>query len=227
MSKLKHEDMEQDVLIEYSSRFLHFYRNNKAVVWGSGIGFILVIGLIIGYFIHTAQQQSEAEVLLGTAEQYLMQGEYERALYGDEDAFTLGFVQIADNYGRTNSGNLANYYAAIVYYELNQFEEALSYIEQFNPPRGIMGVGPLSLYAVTLSELGEYEAAAEKFIEAAYWDENESTTPYNLLEAAISYETIGEYDNAIEQLDIIIDQYADSPIVTEAERMRGMLTART
>jgi tetratricopeptide (TPR) repeat protein len=227
MSKLKHEDMEQDVLIEYSSRFLHFYRNNKAVVWGSGIGFILVIGLIIGYFIYTAQQQSEAEVLLGTAEQYLMQGEYERALYGDEDAFTLGFVQIADNYGRTNSGNLANYYAAIVYYELDQFEEALSYIERFNPPRGIMGVGPQSLYAVILSELGEHEAAAEKFIEAAFWDENESTTPYNLLEAAISYETIGEYEIAIEQLDIIIDQYADSPIVTEAERMRGMLTART
>jgi tetratricopeptide (TPR) repeat protein len=226
MSKLKHEDMEQDVLIEYSSRFLHFYRNNKAVVWGSGIGFILVVALIIGYFIYTAQQQSEAEILLGTAEQYLMEGEYERALYGDEDAFTLGFVQIADNFRRTNSGNLANYYAAIVYYELEEFDQALSYIERFNPPRGIMGVGPVSLHAVILSELGEHQLAARKFIDAAMWDENESTTPYNLLEAAISYETIGEYENALEQLEIIIEQYPDSPIITDAERMKGLITAR-
>jgi tetratricopeptide (TPR) repeat protein len=227
MSKLKHEDMEKDVLIEYSSRFLHFYRNNKGIVWGTGIGLVLVIGLIIGFFIYTAQQQSDAEILLGTAEQYFMNGDYERALYGDDEALTLGFVQIANNYGRTRSGNLANYYAAVAYYELEQFEDALSYMERFNPPRGIMGVGPISLHAVILSELGDHEEAARKFIDAAKWDENESTTPYNLMEAAISFETIGEYQKAREQLEIILDQYPDSQVYTDAQRMKGTLAART
>lgn len=226
MSKLKHEEMEQDVLIEYSSRFLHFYRNNKAVVWGSGTGLVLAIGLVIGYFVYTAQQQSEAEVLLGTAEQYFMNGDYERALYGDDEALTLGFVQIANNYGRTRSGNLANYYAAVAYYELEQFEDAISYMERFNPPNGIMGVGPISLHAVILSELGEHEEAAHKFIEAANWDENESTTPQNLMEAAISFETIGEYQKAREQLEIILDRYPDSQVSTDAQRMKGTLAAR-
>jgi tetratricopeptide (TPR) repeat protein len=227
MSKLKHEDMEKDVLIEYSSRFLHFYRNNKGIVWGTGIGLVLVIGLVIGFFIYTAQQQSDAEILLGTAEQYFMNGDYERALYGDDEALTLGFVQIANNYGRTRSGNLANYYAAVAYYELEQFEDALSYMERFNPPRGIMGVGPISLHAVILSELGDHEEAARKFIDAAKWDENESTTPYNLMEAAISFETIGEYQKAREQLEIILDQYPDSQVYTDAQRMKGTLAART
>lgn len=227
MSKLKHEDMEQDVLIEYSSRFLHFYRNNKATVWSTGIGFVAVIGLIIGYFIYTAQLQTEAEILLGTAEQYYMDGEYERALYGDDQDFTLGFVQIANNYGRTNAGNLANYYTAVVYYELEQYEDALTYIERFNPPRGVMGVSPLSLHAVILSEIGAYEEAAEKFIEAANWDENESTTPYNLMEAAIAYESIGEYEKALEQLEIIISDFPNSAMITEAERMKGTIIART
>lgn len=226
MSKLKHENMEQDVLIEYSSRFLHYYRNNKAVVWGAGIGLILVIGLIIGYFIYSSQQEREAEILLGTAEQYYMDGELERALYGDDDEFTLGFIQIADNYGRTSSGNLARYYAAVVYYELEQFEDALAYIERFQPPSGIMGVGPISLHAVILSELDDLEAAAQKFIEAAEWDENESTTPHNLMEAAISFEEAGAYDRAVEQLDIILEDYPDSPQYTEAQRLKGVLTAR-
>lgn len=218
--------MEQDVLIEYSSRFLHYYRNNKAVVWGTGIGLVLVIGLIIGYFIYSSQQEREAETLLGTAEQYYMDGELERALYGDDDEFTLGFIQISDNYGRTSSGNLARYYAAVVYYELEQFEDALAYIERFRPPSGIMGVGPISLHAVILSELDDLEAAAQKFIEAAEWDENESTTPHNLMEAAISFEEAGAYDRAVEQLDIILEDYPDSPQYTEAQRLKGVLTAR-
>ena len=218
--------MEQDVLIEYSSRFLHFYRNNKGVVWGTGIGLVFAIGLVIGYFIYTAQQQSDAEVLLGTAEQYFMNGDYERALYGDDEELTLGFVQIANNYGRTRSGNLANYYAAVAYYELEQFEEAITFMERFNPPSGIMGVGPISLHAVILSELGKHEEAARKFIEAARWDENASTTPNNLMEAAISYETIGEYQKAREQLEIILDRYPDSQVSTDAQRMKGTLAAR-
>ncbi|MEX1062139.1 MAG: hypothetical protein WEC12_00935 [Balneolaceae bacterium] len=161
MSKLKNENMEQDVLIEYSTRFLHYYRNNKAVVWGIGIGLVLTIGLVIGYFIYSSQQESEAQVLLGTAEEYYREGELENALYGSEEEFTLGFTQIADNYGRTSSGNLSNYYSAVIYYELEQYEDALDYIEQFNIPDGIIGVAPLSLHAVILSELGQLEAAGQ------------------------------------------------------------------
>ncbi len=226
MSKLKHEEMEQDLLIEYSSRFLHFYRNNKAAVWGLGFGLIALIALTIGYVIYINQQQAEAETLLGTAEQYYMDGELQRALYGDDEDFTLGFVQIADNYGRTRSGNLANYYSAVVYYELEQYEDALNYIERFNPPDGIMGVGPISLHAVILSETGDYEAAAAKFIEAAEWDENQSTTPYNLMEAAIMYESMGDNDRALSILETILQDYPDSAQYTEAERMKGTLTAR-
>ena len=36
MSKgLKKEDLEQDILIEYSSRFMYFYENNKGTVIGA------------------------------------------------------------------------------------------------------------------------------------------------------------------------------------------------
>ncbi len=226
MSKLKHDEMEQDVLIEYSTRFLYFYRNNKGVVWGTGIGIVLAVGLTIGYFVHTAQQTAEAEELLGTAEEYLMQGEYDRALYGDEEAFTLGFIQIADNYSRTPSGNLANYYSAAVLYEIEEYEEALHYIVRFRVPDGITGVGPISLHAAILAELERYVEAAEMFVEAAYWDENDTTTPYNLYEAAIAYQTAGNIEEAVSLLETIIDEYPDSDIFSGAQRLKGRLTAR-
>ncbi|MEX0994468.1 MAG: tetratricopeptide repeat protein [Balneolaceae bacterium] len=226
MSRLKDENLEQDLLIEYSSRSLHFYRRNKVAVISGGIGLVLVIGLIIGYFIYSSQQEEEAQMLLSSAEQYLMQGDYQRALYGDDQELTLGFTQLADNYRRTDAGNLANYYAAIAEYEMENYEEALQYIERFNVPDGIIGVGPLSLHAVILSELGEHEQAARMFLRAADWNDNEATTPYNLLEAALAFREAGMNEQAIEQLDKIINQYSGSQQVDQAQRLKGLLAVR-
>jgi len=223
--KLSKEDLEQDILIEYSSRFMHFYSQNKAAVWGGSLGIVLAIGLVIGYFIYTSQMEQEAQVLLGVAEQSLMEGNFEQALYGDDDEFTLGFVQIARNYSRTEAGNLANYYAAVSEYELGNFEEALEHIKNFSPPRGILGVAPISLHAIILLDLERYDDAAREFERAARWDENSSTTPYNLFEAAQAHMEAGNNQRALELIDRIIDEYPNSQQFSRAQRLRGMLTA--
>ena len=223
--KLSKEDLEQDILIEYSSRFVYFYNQNKAAVIGGGLGIILVIGLVIGYVLYSNQQSQQAEVLLGVAEQALMRGDIEGALYGDDDEFTLGFVQIARNYGRTSSGNLANYYAAIAEFELNNYEEALEFIKRFSPPRGILGVAPISMHANILMELGRYEDAARQFERAANWDVNNSTTPYNLFEAAQAYMEAENNQRAIQHLEAILADYPNSQQATRAQRMLGMIAA--
>lgn len=224
MSKgLKKEDLEQDILIEYSSRFMYFYEQNKAAVIGGGIGIVLVIGLIIGYFVYSHQQEEEAQNLLGIAEESFMQGNYETALYGDEDEFTIGFEQIADNYSRTNAGNLANYYAAVSEYEMGNYEEALNYIQNFDVPDGIMGVAPISLHATILTEINRYEEAGEMFVRAADWNENNSTTPYNLLEAATAFREAGNTEQALQQINRILDEYSNSEQATEAKRLKGLM----
>ncbi|TVR14073.1 MAG: hypothetical protein EA391_13300 [Balneolaceae bacterium] len=225
--KLSKEDLEQDLLIEYSSRFMYFYSQNKAAVLGGGIGIILAVGLIIGYFFYSTQQEQQAQVLLGSAEQALLMGNFEEALYGDDDRFTLGFVQIARNYGRTNAGNLAKYYAAVSEFELGNFEEALNHMEGFSPPRGILGVAPISMHANILLELERYEDAARMFERAANWDENTSTTPYNLFEAAQAYVEAGNKERALTHLNTILNDYENSQAAAQAQRLRGMLTTRS
>lgn len=225
MSKgLKKEDLEQDILIEYSSRFMYFYENNKGAVIGAGVGLVVVIGLIIGFFVYSGQQEEEAQNLLGIAEEQLMQGNYETALYGNEQDFTLGFEQISNNYPRTSAGNLATYFAAVSDFELGNMESALQRMQNFDVPDGIMGVAPLSLHAILLSELDRYEDAAEKYIEAAEWNENTSTTPYNLLEAANAYNEAGSTDQAIQVVDRILEEYPNSLQAAEAKRLKGLLT---
>ncbi len=223
--KLSKEDLEQDILIEYSSRFVYFYNQNKAAVIGGGLGIILAIGLVIGYVFYSNQQSQEAEVLLGIAEQALMRGDIEGALYGDDEEFTLGFVQIARNYGRTSSGNLANYYAAIAEFELGNYDEALAFIERFSPPRGILGVAPIAMQANILMELGRYEEAARTFERAANWDVNSSTTPNHLFQAAQAYMEAENNQRAIQHLETILVDYPNSQQATRAQRMLGMIAA--
>lgn len=225
MSKgLKKEELEQDILIEYSSRFMYFYENNKAAVIGGGIGILLVIGLLIGYFVYSGQQEQEAQNLLGIAEEQLMQGNYETALYGNEQDFTLGFEQISNNYPLTDAGNLASYYAAVCEYELGNYESALQRMRNFEVPEGIMGVAPLSLHAILLSELNRYEEAGEIYLEAAEWNENASTTPYNLMEAVLAFNEAGNTDRALEITNVVLEEYPNSQQAAEAKRMRGLLT---
>ncbi|MGF1668828.1 MAG: tol-pal system YbgF family protein [Balneolaceae bacterium] len=221
--RLSKEEMEQDLLIEYSSRFMHFYQNNKAAIIGGGIGLVVVVGLIIGYFIYSSQQEQEAQVLMGIAERYYSEGELNRALYGDDDQFTLGFIQIADNYSGTDAGNLANYYAAVVEFELQNYESALEYIKRFSPSRDILGVAPIAFHAVILMELEQYEAAAKKFEEAARWDINDITTPENYYYAAQAYIEAGMNKKADELLERILDDYPGSQQAAEAQRLRGFL----
>lgn len=224
MSKLKKEDLEQDILIEYSSRFMHFYENNKAAIIAGAVALVLIIGLSVAYFIYSGNQEEEAKNLLGIAEQELLQGNYQEALNGNEEEFTLGFVQIADNYGGTEAGNLAHYYSAISEYELGNYEDALTYIQEYEVPEGILGVAPISMHANILIGLERYEEAAERFEEAATWDDNNSTTPYNLYKAAEAYYEAGDNQQAMNLIDRIIDEYPNSQQIAQAERLKGRLS---
>ncbi|TVQ66501.1 MAG: hypothetical protein EA360_05325 [Balneolaceae bacterium] len=223
--KLSREDLEQDLLIEYSSRIVYFYNQNKAVVLGGGTAVVLTIALVIGFIFYSAQQEREAQVLLGTAEQYMMIGDFDRALYGDEDSFSLGFVQIARNYSRTSSGNLARYYASVAEFELGNYETSLEFIQQFTPPPGILGVAPLMMHAIILTELDRFEEAATAFERAAEWDINNSTTPKGLFEAALAHRKTGNSHQAMNLLNRILTEFPNSQQAVNAERLRGQLAA--
>lgn len=225
MSKgLSKEDLEQDILIEYSSRFMFFYEKNKVAVISSGIGILAAIGLLIGYFVYMNQQESQAEVLLGVAEESMLRGDYETALYGDESEYTIGFAQISNNFGRTNAGNLASYYAAVSEFELGNYDEALRHIRNYSVPSGILGVSPISLHATILSELERYEEAGDTFERAARWNKNTSTTPYNLYEAALAYREAGLNQRAVPLIEEILADYSNSPQASKAQRLQGMLS---
>lgn len=227
MSKrLSKEELESDPLIENYNRAANYYDQNKATINATLIALLLLVGGFFGYQYYSGEQEKQAQQLLSTAENYYLQGDYENALYGDDFELTYGFDQIAEEFPRTKAGNIALYYAAVSSFELGDMENALNYIEDFDVPEGILGVGPLVLHAKVYMANENYDAAAQKFMEAAEWNDNNSTTPSNLYEAANAYYQAGNYDRANELVNRVIEDYPQSNMVTESQRLKGMLATK-
>lgn len=223
--KLTEEELEQDPLLQSYAKVESFYLQNKNLIIWAGVAVILLIALGFGYYYYSQQQETRAQQLMGMAETYYLNGNHEMALMGSEEEFTVGFEQIINNYSGTDAANLARYYAAVSEYKLGNTEQALNYINNYDYPDGIMGVAPLSFRGLLLTELGNHEEAAQTYVEAAELDINESTTPYNYLEAANAFNDAGNTEQAENYAQKVVDEYPNSAQVADAQRLLGKLAA--
>lgn len=220
---LTEEELQSDPLLSTYAKIQEFYLSNKNVIIGSAVAVILAISLAIGYHYYQRSQNQKAQQLMGMAESYYLRGDYQQALHGSEENLTRGFEQIIREYGGTEAGNLARYYAAVSAYNLGNTKQALEYINNYEVPEGILGVAPLSFKGVLLTELGNHEEAAATYVKAAEWDVNDATTPYNYLEAARAFHDAGNMQQAEKYARLVAEDYPASSQVAEAKKLIGQL----
>ena len=219
------DDITKDPLIQWFENANAYLQTNKNAIISVSVAVVVVIASIIGYSFYSTSQEEQAQQLLSIAEGYYAEGDYVKALDGDSFELTYGFKAIASDFSGTYAGNLASYYAAISSYQLNNVEDALYYMEQFDVPDGILGVGAKNLHAKLFLAQGNFEAAAKRFEDAARWDNNEATTPSNLLSAAELYLEIGKNEKASALVDEILQEYPNSTQEARAEYLRGSLAS--
>ncbi len=221
------DEITKDVLVTYYARLVDFLNSNTKAVIIAGVAVVIVLGLGIGYYYYEQQQDTKAEQLMTNAEKYLRDADYEKALNGDPQNFTVGFSQIVNKYSGTKAGNLSLYYAAVCEFNLNHFQKALDYIQKYEVPGGILGVGPISLHAVILSNLDKYKEAGDLYMKAAHWEDNDNTTPYNLIAAANAYVKAKDMSNAHKAVTEVLDNYGNTPFQTEALKLDGFIQNQT
>ena len=226
MSKhLSKEELQSDPLAHQVERASAIFNENRTIILAIAIGLVVVIGSLIGYQFYSDSQEEKAQNLLSTAEGYYQEGDYDKALNGDSFELTYGFVAIANDFSGTHAGNLALYYASVSSFKLGNIEEALDYFSRYDAPDGILGVGPISFHASLLKANGSLEKAAETYMKAAKWDVNDSTTPYNLLEAAEIYYELGNTAKAGEIADQILEEYPSSTEAVDTQKLNGKISA--
>ena len=223
MADSKNDDLTQDPLIQWFEKTNEYIQSNKTSIIGIAVAIVVFTGSIIGYSFYSSSQEEQAQQLLSIAEGYYAEGDYQKALDGDSFELTYGFRAIATDFSGTYAGNLASYYSAISAYQLGNIEQAIGYIESFEVPEGILGVGAKNLHAKLYLANGDMESAAKTFETAARWDNNEATTPDNLLSAAGLYAELGNTTKAADLVEEILTQFPSSSQESRAEFLKGNL----
>jgi tetratricopeptide (TPR) repeat protein len=226
MSKhLSKEELQSDALLSFYGQALLYYNQNKSKVITIASSIAVVIALGITYVFVSSSNEEKAQMLLYQAEQYLAASDWERALNGDASTGTVGFASIVANYGSTDAGNLAAYFAAVSSMNLGNNEDALMYIRKHDAPNDVIGLGATTLHASIEANAGNFKEAGNLYLKASKMAESDTNSPQQLLLAAIHFMAGNLTSEALEAVNQIIEEYPDSPQVLEARKISAQLSA--
>lgn len=200
-----------------SEAFVLKYKN---VILGV-IAAIVIIGagsiLYKNYVVEPAEQ--EAAEALFPAQALFTQGKFQEAL--DGDGVNLGLIAVADEYSSTESGNIANAYAGIALAQLGRYEEAIPYLKDFSGNDQMVAPAVLGTLGNCYANTGDTDAAISKFIDAASEADNNTISPYYLMQAALLYEQAGKPSKALDLYEQIKSKYPTSLQAVDIEKYIG------
>lgn len=181
--------------------------NYKPLLYGL-IAVVAVVGIFWLLRVYITKQSKEAQSQMFMAEQYFAQDSLRLALNGDGN--NLGFIDLADQYKRTKSGKLANFYAGACLMHLGEFEEASEYLKKYTLADEILAPQAKGLLGDASVELGDNTEGIRLYLEAADLADNSFHSPIYLMKAGMIYESEGKYADALSIYEKIQEKYPES-----------------
>ena len=185
-------------------------KNQNKLTWATTAIALVVTGVLALNTYVIKPKAVEVSNENAKAVTYFMQGDWEKALNGD-DAECIGFQAIADEYKCYQGGKLAALYAGVCYYQLGQYENAATYLSKFSADDLTIEPAALQLLGDAYVQLEEYGKAAKAF-EAAAKSGNDIIAPMSLKKAGFVYLEMGNKTAAKKAFETI---KADYPASTE------------
>ena len=202
---------------ETLTRTEQWVENNQKQLSTFVFGVVAVIALYLAYdkfYVQTVNQEAQEELFV--AVEYFEKDSFNLALNGVND--NLGLLDIIDDYGSTEAGNLAYYYAGISYLNLGDNESAIDFLSDFSSDDDIISsicYGSLGDAYMNIDEKGD---AINYWTKAAFNSENKFTSPIYLKRAAMALEEDENFDKAVEYYTIIKTKYSTSDEARDIEK---------
>jgi tetratricopeptide (TPR) repeat protein len=211
--------------MDFGGLEVFYEKNKKAVTYGGGA--ILAIVAIFSFykFYWLPGQEKEANNEAFFAQTYFEKDSFLVALNGGLNVQTadgpktmMGFNDIADNFGATKTGNLANYYAGICLLRTGKYAEAIESLEKFNGKDEM--VAPVATGAIgdANMELNNVDEAIKFYLKASEQSNNDFTTPIYLKKAAFAYEQKANYTEALATYERLKNEYTKSSEARDVDK---------
>lgn len=214
MEKIEDKNTEMGNVITRSEEFIEKNQKTLIIVIAAIVVVVLAFfGLRKWYF---QPRETRAAEEMFAAEQWFAQGDFDKALNGDDTY--RGFLSVIDNYGSTKAGNLAKYYTGASYLRMGNYDEAIHWLKKYNGKDTFTRPLAEMMLADAYMEKGETAAAAKLYISAAGMADNYVTTPTALFKAGMAYLMLGENAKALDCFQQVKKNYPESTEYQEIDK---------
>lgn len=212
-------DKDVDLGTVYTRTELFIENNKNAIIIGV-VGILVVVGGLLGYKKLIAEPKAlEAAENMWKAEYYFEIDSLNKALNGDDQ--WPGFITIAQEYGSTPSGNLANYYLGAIYMQQGEYEAALEHYKKADLDDDVLRVMAIGNQGDALVELGRTDEAVKQFEKAAGMTSNELIAPMYLMKAGILHQQAANWSGAAKAFKRIATEFPTSQEASTARKYAG------
>ena len=223
--KLSKRELKQDALITSLANATDFYEKNKQTIGYTLLAIVVMVAGTWWYFSRQATNNETASAKLGSVFSYVDNNQYQLAIDGVPERKITGLKSIVEEYGGTNAGNIARFYLANAYFQLNKYDEALTHFEEFSPSESYLAVSRLTGIAGCYEAKGEYEEAAEHYEKASVGYPKDVDAAANMNSAANNFLLAGKKERALDLFKKLKKEYPTTQFAREADRYIVQLSA--
>jgi tetratricopeptide (TPR) repeat protein len=198
-----------------------FFEKNKKMIAYVGGGLVVIVLAVIAYKMwYIPEQNKEAQTEMFVAQSLYDKDSLNMALKGGNynGAAYAGLEEIADNYGNTPSGKVAEYMVGTALLQQGKYEEAIEHLENFSSDDVMLSAVAIGAIGDAKMELKETDEAIKYYLKAADKNTNAFTTPIYLKKAALAYESKNEYADAVKLYERIQKEFPKSTEARDVEK---------
>lgn len=175
-----------------------FWEKYKNIIMTVCAAIILAVGgwLLYKNMVLGPKEERASEAMF-KAEEYFRNDSLATALNGDGS--NKGFLYVIKNYDGTKAGNLANFYAGVIYLRTHDFNNAVKYLKDFETKSKQIQMLAYGRLGDAYSELGKKDDAVDYYKKAGeYFPEDEFNSSEFLFRAGYLLESMGKNKDAVD-----------------------------
>lgn len=195
-----------------------FERNRQPII----IAVVALIAIVAGALLYQTFIKGPAE---RAAAEQMQQAQFQF----EQDSFSLaltspgggypGFLDIAEEYGSTRAGNLANYYIAVSYLNIGKYEAALDYLDDFDASGELLPTMKAGIRGDLHGELGDFDTAIDDYQDAVEEaGDNFVTGGYYLNKLGLLLRKQGRKEEALKAFRRLKSDYGNSNEAAQADK---------
>lgn len=197
-----------------------FNRNSRGLLIAVG-ALVLAILAYYGYNQYNKSRDDEAQREMFPAVFAFESDSLDLALKGNGNK--RGFLSIIDDYSGTDAGNLAHFYAGVIYMKQGKFAEAAEQLKDYSADDVLVQARAYALIGDAYMEQNNLGEAISYYKKAADYKPNKFFTAGYLMKLALAQELNKDNKGAIESYNTIITKFWDAAESADAKKFKAKL----